>query len=82
MTQSDFDDLVLAIADKHVLRMGTIADLRMQGDPSAKRLEEEQMLMHNVLTALQDYDVTSDLLSEADIEYLEELATGAAISCP
>lgn len=82
MTQEAFDDVVIAIADRHVTMMGITADLRIQGDSQARRMEEEQMLMQNVLTALQDYDVTSDLLSESDIHYLQELATGASMTLP
>ncbi len=82
MTQNDFDTIVIAIADKHVLRMGVVADLRRQGDPQAQRLEQEQMMLQNVLSAMQDYDVTSDILTDSDIEYLQELASGALISFP
>ena len=82
MTQDEFDDIVTAIADRHVTIMGITANLRIQGDPQARRMEEEQMLMQNVLSALQDYDVTSDLLSESDIHYLQELATSASMTLP
>lgn len=82
MTQNEFDDTVLAIASKHLDIMVITADLRRQGDPAAHRLEEEQMMVQNVISALKDYDVTSDVLSDDDINYLIELATGACITCP
>jgi len=52
-----------------------VAALRRQGDPKAREMEEQQLMLGNVLYALRDYDVTSDLLSTDDIEYLFELAT-------
>lgn len=82
MTQTDLDNNVIAIADKHVLRMGIVADLRLQGDPEAKRIEQEQMLTQNILSALQDYDITSDILTDTEIDYLLELASGSLISFP
>jgi len=82
MTQETFDDKVIAIASQHVTRMGIVADLRMQGDSQAQRLEQEQMFLQNVLSALQDYDITSEILTDDEIEYLHELASGALISFP
>lgn len=82
MTQNEFDTLVIAITDKHVIRMGVIADLRKQGDPSAQRFEQVQMMLQNVLYALQDYDITADILTDSDIDYLQELATGALLTLP
>lgn len=82
MTQIEYDDKVLALASKHITLMGISADLRNQGDSEAQRLEEEQMFLQNIISALKDYDVTSDLLTSADIEYLFELGTGACISYP
>jgi hypothetical protein len=82
MNQLEFDNGVLAVAGKHIDIMTITADLRRQGDPESRRLEEEQIFVQNVLSALQDYDVTSDLLSDDDISYLFELATGALQTCP
>ena len=82
MTQTDFDNTVLSIASSHLDMMVITADLRRQGDPGAHRLEEEQMLVQNVISALKDYDVTSDVLSDEDVNYLIELATGACLTAP
>lgn len=77
MTQEEFDDKVIAIASQHVTRMGVAADLRRQGDSHAKRIEQEQMMVQNVLSALQDYDITAEILTDDEIEYMYELASGA-----
>jgi hypothetical protein len=82
MTQDELDDIVVALADRHVDVMVKACDLRRQGDPEARRIEEEQMLVQNCLSALKDYDVTSDVLTEDDIAYNIELITGATLMYP
>ena len=79
MTQTELDNAVIGLASKHVDLMVKACDLRRQGDPSAKRIEEEQMLVQNCLASLKDYDITSDYLNQDDIDYLLELGTGAVI---
>lgn len=82
MNQSEFDDKVLAVAQKGVVMAAHIADLRRQGDPDARRLEEEYIMLQNCLTSLKDYDITSDLLSDDDIKYVFELSTSILQTCP
>lgn len=82
MTQQAFDDKILAVAQKGVDMAAHIADLRRQGDPAARRLEEEYMMLQNCLTSLKDYDITSDLLSDDDIKYVFELSTSILQTCP
>jgi len=82
MTQEEFDNKVLAAVSGHVDVMEIAADLRRQGDPQAKRIEEEQIFCNNVITALEGYDVTSELLADGDIDSLFELATGAVQKFP
>jgi hypothetical protein len=75
MTQTEFDNKVIAIAQKEIDLMATVVDLRRQSDPLSATLEERQMVLNNVLYALKDYDITSGILSDAEIDYLFELAT-------
>jgi hypothetical protein len=82
MTQTEFDDKVLAAVSGHINVMEIAADLRRQGDPHAKRIEEEQIFCNNVITSLEGYDVDSELMADDDIEYLFELATGAVQKFP
>lgn len=82
MTQTEFDNKVLAAVSGHINVMEIAADLRRQGDPQARRIEEEQIFCNNVITSLENYDVTSELLEDDDIEYLFELATGAIQKFP
>jgi hypothetical protein len=75
MTQSEFDGIVLTIANKEVDRMVIVTALRRQGDPKAREMEESQMMLSNIISSLRDYDITSTLLSQDDIDYMIELAT-------
>ena len=75
MTQAEFDNKIMAIAEKEINLMATIVDLRRQGDPLSLALEERQMMLNNVLGALKDYDITSGIISDSELEYLFELAT-------
>lgn len=75
MTQTELDNIVLAIADKEVDRMVLVASLRRQGDPKAREMEESQLMLSNLVSALRDYDITSTLLSQDNLDYMIELAT-------
>jgi hypothetical protein len=75
MTQSEFDDKVLAIAEREINLAAIIADLRRQGDPLASTLEDQGMILNNVLSALKNYDITSGILTDPQIDFLFELAT-------
>jgi hypothetical protein len=82
-TQSEFDNIVLEFSKKGVDFMSFTCDLHRQGDPDAKRLEEEYMFLQNVLSALRDYDVdVTTVLSTDDINYLFELATNVLQRSP
>lgn len=82
LNQTQYDDIVLGIAD-HQVRMATIAaDMRRQGDPDAWRREEEAMMLMNILDALKHYDVDGDIFTDADIWYQHELATIIVENCP
>ena len=75
MTQSELDNKVLAIAEKEISLAIIIADLRRQSDPMANTLEEQAMVLNNVLSSLKDYDITSGIITDSEIDYLLELAT-------
>ena len=82
MTQTQFDDTVLGIAE-HEVRIGYIAcQMRRQNDPDHNRIEEELMMLQNVLTGLRNYDITSDILTDAEIDYYFELSTQIVQNCP
>ena len=87
--QEIFDADVLDLAGRGVDTMYKTVAYRRQGDPYARQLEEEYMMLRNVLDALSDYDVDSDVLDADDIKYLNELgelcvaashSTGSAIT--
>jgi len=82
IVQTDFDNIVLGIAD-HQIRLAVVtAALRRQGDPDAWRREEELIMLQNIIDALRDYDVDADFLSDENIWYLQELATIIVENCP
>ena len=82
IAQTDFDNIVLGIAD-HQVRLGIVAAaLRRQGDPDAWRREEELMILQNIIDSLRDYDVDADFLTDENIWYLHELATIVVENCP
>jgi len=81
-TQDEFNNKVLGIVSGHLNVMEVAADLRCQGDPQARRIEEEQMFSNNIIKALEDYDVTSGFFDNDDIEYMFDLASGAILKFP
>jgi hypothetical protein len=82
MSQTDYDNMVLSIGDYHVTMANKCCLLRRQNDPDWMRMEEELMLLQNVLFAMRDYDITSDILTDAEIAYYQELAIQVIQSCP
>jgi hypothetical protein len=82
LSQAEYDDIVLGIAD-HQVRLANIAMImRRQGDPDAFRREEESMMLMNILDALKFYDVDADFLTDDNVYYLHELATIISENCP
>jgi len=82
IAQTDFDNIVLGIAN-HQVRLGVITvAMHRQGDPDAWRREEELMMLQNIIDALRDYDVDADFLTDENIWYLHELATIVVENCP
>lgn len=82
LTQVQYDDIVLGIADYQTDLAQTAVRMRRQGDPDAWRREEESMMLMNILDALKHYDVDAEFLSSDDIWYLHELATILVENCP
>jgi hypothetical protein len=82
MTQEELDGLVICIATKGVYYAETTCDFRRQSDPDSLRRETEYIMLRNIITALQNYDITSEILSEDDISYLFELAILILEKCP
>ena len=82
MTQSEFNNQVISFATLGVNLVEKVNTLRRQGDPISQILEDRSMLFTNVLFALKDYDITSEILEDSEIEYLFELATIATETCP
>lgn len=82
MTQNEFDNKVLSIAEKEINMVSSIADLRRQGDPVSLKLETNQIFLQNILSALRDYDVDAEILTDSEMDYLFELATCVTQTCP
>ena len=81
ITQTDFDSIVLGIAEHQVRLANITAAMRRQGDTDSWRREEELMMLQNIVNALRDYDVTDDYLSNQDILDLHELVILIVADC-
>jgi len=82
MTQAEFDDTVLGIANHEVRLAYAVCQMRRQNDPDCNRREEELMMLQNIIYGLRNYDITSDILTDAEISYYYELATNVVQNCP
>jgi len=82
MTQTEFDNAVLSIAEHEVRVAYAACQLRRQNDPDHNRIEEELMMLQNVLNGLRNYDISSDILTDAEIAYYFELSTQVIQNCP
>lgn len=82
LTQESYDNTILSVAE-HEVRIGyAVCQLRRQNDPDCNRLEEELMMLQNVLYGLRNYDITSEILTDTEINYYFELSTLIVQNCP
>lgn len=79
--QTDFDSIVSAMAEYGVRLADKVAALKRQNDPDAFRREEELMLLSNCIFVLDQYDITTDWLTPAEILNANELATTVIQNC-
>ena len=82
ITQEHVDNLVLGIAAFTVDFAERCLDLFVQGDPDAWNQEQKLIAVQSVLWSLRDYDITTEILTEDEVMYLEELATSIIQDCP
>jgi len=80
--QTQFDDSYMILALNQIKYSAFVSDLRRRNDPAAYNKEEYLMMFQNVMYALRDYDVTSLLLDDDEIEYLFELGTQISLNWP
>jgi hypothetical protein len=82
LTQDEFDDVVLGIADYQTNLAEKAIIMHAQGDSDTVRLENESMMLMNLLDALKHYDVDAEIFTDDEIEYMLELATNIVENCP
>ena len=82
MNQETFDNTVLGIAEFESKLAYIAVQMRRQNDPDANRREEEMMFLQNVLNGLRNYDITSEILTDDEVNYYFELAVQVIQSCP
>lgn len=82
LSQTEFDNIVIGIAEHEVRMTNVTVAMKRQGDPDVWRQENELMMLQNILHALKHYDVDADFLSSDDIAYLHEMATQIVQNCP
>ena len=80
-TQTEYDEIVAAMVTFEVNLANKVSMLRRQNDPDAFRREEELMALQNVLFSLAHYDITSNILTESEIEWFYELGTTIIQNC-
>jgi len=81
-TQTEYDNIVLGIAEHEIRITDKLVAMKRQNDPDCWRQENELMMLQNCLHALKHYDVDADFLSDEDIYYLHELCVLVIQSCP
>lgn len=79
--QTIYDQIVEAMITYSVKISDKVLMLKRQRDPDAMRREEELILLSNCIYALNYYDITSELLTDAEIEHCYELATIIIQNC-
>lgn len=82
ITQTEFDNTLEVFFLNKVKFAEKVATLKRQDDPAAFNKEEYLMMFDNIMYALRDYDVTSELLEDDEIEYLFELGTQISLNWP
>lgn len=81
-TQAELDASIEILFLNKIRFANKVATLRKQDDPAAFNKEEYLMMFDNVMYSLRDYDVTSELLTDEEIEYLYELGTQISLNWP
>jgi len=75
MDQAIYDNRLSQIEDSKLAYSYKMCILRVQKDPGAFQMQREYMMLLNVTDSLSGYDITSDILTQAEIRYLFELST-------
>ena len=82
VTQEEFDNQLGYLVGQQIKNARQAADLRRQNDPAAFRKEMGCIMLLNCIAALQDYDVTSGLLTDEEIQTTIELGTQVTLNWP
>ena len=82
LSQTEYDNIVLGIADHEVRMTDVLVAMKRQGDPDCWRRENELMMLQNILHALKHYDVDAEILTDEEIWYMHEMATQIVQYCP
>jgi hypothetical protein len=81
-SQTDFDISVQILFLNKIKYCTKVSTMRRQNDPAVFTKEEYLMMFDNIMYSLRDYDVTSELLTDDEIEYLYELGTQISLNWP
>ena len=80
MLQSEYDNSLDILFLNEIKYANFVAKLRRRNDPAAFGKEEYLIMFDNILYSLRDYDITSEVLTDAEIAYLFELGTQLSIN--
>lgn len=75
MSQARHDNRVSRVEDASLRYAYQMCVLRIQKDPGYLQMQREYVMLLNVIDTLSTYDMTSDLLTKAELRYLFELST-------
>ena len=81
MTQGEFDSRVLVFINKHLCRTNLIVSFDNAKDPYVIELRDRERFFENIITALDDYDLSSDIITDDQLRYMFELGVCAGRSC-
>jgi hypothetical protein len=73
--QTTYDEIVEAMILYSVKLADKVLMLKRQRDPDVIRREEELILLSNCIYTLNHYDITSEVLTDEEIEHAYELST-------
>lgn len=81
MTQTEFNNKVIALQARFAALTNIAATMDNTKDPYAEVSRHRQRFLANIISALDGYDITSEILTEDQILFTFELGICAGQSC-
>lgn len=81
MTQNEFNARVLTLKNRLIDLTVTTSDMNRIKDPYSEQSKHRQRFLANIVSALDGYDLSTELLTEDQILYTFELGICSGQSC-